>query len=291
MKQILNKFLILVIALTCSLAMSSCTTSEKTTSDSGTAGGTEQPKAINTGNKQITNNENKTPSEKKVLRDYRNDSDDIKPQNISEAETAAVMKYLLGDTWDKELMITSRIQGAFTKPNAKETLYFITGCKDDDETFISNATCGHVGWNTAGWIVIYDGTTPIMKIEEALGYRIEKVTDINGDGISEILSNGGYAQSGIQTESASLGQISGGKYQDIKTYRAYADNCAFGPTPSDDKKKAVSVLINYDPKSGKEMPDFSEEYFQGQCKNDEADKSSWKKITKKEFDEFFDSIS
>jgi len=227
--------------------------------------------------------------QKEVLMDSRK-SDYGKPQQFSKAETDTVLKYVLGeDKWDSELGITNRVSGAFTKPNAKETLYFVTGCKDESGKFVSNSTCGHVGWNSAGWIAVYDGTTPILKIEQSLGSGIEKITDVNGDQINEILSSGGYTGMGIVNQSLSLGQISGGKYQEIKSFRGWADNCADSLSKD---KKAIASLVTFIPSTGGKIPEFAEEYFQTKCEGDEVGKNpQWNKMTKKEFDEFFDSIS
>lgn len=293
MKKLMNKFSILTIALIGGLTMTGCMASDRSANDKASpVGGYEQAESSNTADKKADNKsaELEKSTEDEVLWDFRK-SEYVKNPNASKAETDAVLKYLLNnDTWDKDLSITSRVSGAFTKANAKETLYFVTGCKDG-ENFVSNATCGHAGWNTDGRIAIFDGTTPVTKIETALGYGILKVTDVNGDGINEILSTSGYAQSGIQFEVLSLGQISGGKYKDIKTLRGYIDNCAFGDTLSADKKQARAVAVNYLPSKDGKMPEFKEEYFQGQCKNDEVDKSSWKGTTKKVFEEFYDAHS
>lgn len=294
MKQIINRFSILAMAvILVGLIMTACTASEKTADEKGSAaGGTDEAKSVNAENKKTDEKtiESKTSTKKEVLWDYRK-SEVVKNPNISKAETDVVLKYLLGDTWDKDLSITNRVSGSFIKAKAKETLYFVTGCKDGDGKFVSNVTCGHAGWNTDGRIAIFDGTTPITKIETALGYGILKFTDVNGDGINEILSTSGYAQSGIQFEVLSLGQISSGKYEEIKTSRGYIDNCAYGETLSADKKQARAVTVSYIPSTDDKMPGFTEEYFQGQCKDDRVDKDSWKETTKKDFEEFFDAHS
>jgi len=223
-----------------------------------------------------------------MLWDFRK-IDDSKAPDFPKAETAAVLKYLVGDSPDSSLEITSRVAGAFTKPNAKETLYFVTGCKDEAGKFVSNATCGHVAWNTAGWIAVFDGTTPVLKTEEPLGGAIEKVSDVNGDGVNEILSIGGYTGMGIVTESAVLGQISGGKFEEIKTFRGYADNCGDGLSKD---KTAIAAVIGYAKTADGKLPEFSEEHFLAACEGDGlGDNPQWNKITKQQFDEFFDSIS
>lgn len=289
----MSKSLILIIALSFGIgSLISCASAGNAANERASGGGAADNKPSNTAQKQAENKpaEDKKAAEKIVLWDFRKSSDE-KREAATEAEADIVLKYLLGETWDQELGITSKVSGAFTKANAKETLYFVTGCKDEDGKFVSNMTCGHVGWHTDGRIAIYDGTTPVLKTEEALGYGILKVTDVNGDGVSEILSSSGYAQSGIQTESLALGQISGGKYQSIKGFSGYADDCAFGVRSSGEALKAVAAVISYAPAKDGKMPEFSEEYFRGICKEDKVDNSSWKKTTKKDFDAIYESLS
>ena len=243
--------------------------------------------------KQIETMPSETPAvqNKEILWDFRK-ADDNKMQNFPKAETDAVLKYLVGEDRDKELEITSRVSGAFTKANAKETLYYVTGCKDEKDKFVSNSTCGHVGWNSAGLIAIYDGTTPLLKIEKPLGYGIEKVTDVNGDGVNEILSFGGYTGMGIITTGGALGQISGGKYQSVKEFSGYADNCGTGDMIPANEKSVKAAVISFVPTIAGKTPDFSGEYFEGKCDGDSASKNpQWKKITKKEFDDFTEANS
>lgn len=291
----MNKFSILTIALICGLSISACTASEKVTSDKGSAGGTEQVKSFNTDDKQAENKsvETKKIAEKEVLYDFRK-SDNSNPQTFSKAETDAVVKYLFGDQASPNLKITSRLSGSFTKQNAKETLYYISGCKDET-TGKFTGDCPHSVWDSAAWIAIYDGTTPVLKIEKALGSNLGKVTDLDGDGKNEFLSFGGYGQSGIFTEGLAIGQVSDGIYQNIKGFSGYATNCEFGVTTK--KLSAKALVISYVPTKDGKMPEFTEEYFEGTCRKgsgnikDSVDQSSWKTITKKEFEEFFDSLS
>lgn len=207
-----------------------------------------------------------------ILWDFRKDKSIN--QNYSKAETNIVSKYLLGNQRDAELEITRRVSGSFTKANASETLYYVAGC-EEDEGFTTPTECAHVNWWNAGWIAIYDGTTPKMKIKAALGYDIARITDINNDGINEFLSLTVYSGMGATGAGAILSQIVNGKYKEIKTFSVYSDTCGVQEKSG---RFAKATVISYVP-SLNGTPTFSQEYFQNRCGN-----TAWKKITKKQFE-------
>ncbi len=207
-----------------------------------------------------------------ILWDFRKDKSIT--QKYSKAETNIVLKYLLGNQSNAELEITRRFSGSFTKANANETLYYIAGC-EEDEGFTPPYDCSHANWLNAGWIAIYDGTTPKMKIKAALGYDIARVTDINNDGINEFLSLSVWSGQGVNVVGAIFGQLANGKYQEIKTFNAYGDTCL---VQEKSRRFAEATVISY-VASLNGAPTFSQEYFQNRC-----GKTAWKKITKKRFE-------
>jgi hypothetical protein len=212
------------------------------------------------------------PQQREILWDFRK-TDDSR-QTFSKAETKVVFSYLFGSSWDRDLEITSRVNGAFTGPNANETLYYVGGC-DEGQGFVSTSNCAHASWWNAGKIAIYNGQTPVMKIDAPLGYIVAKVSDVNSDGINEILSLSGYSNSGATETGASLGQIKNGKYRNIYSITGYSDYCDGGESS---KPVAKAAVVSYLPATNGKMPAFTEEYFQNQCRD-----TPWKKITKKQF--------
>ncbi len=288
----MNRLLILTIVLVGGLTLTACTTSERATDGKGSDGGAQQVNSKNDGNKTTENKSAETVkmAEKEVLWDFRQ-IDNSKPQTFHKAETEAVAKYLFGET-NSKIEITNRFQGAFTKPNAKETLYYLSGCKDENNDNQFTTDCPHSSWSSEGRIAIFDGTTPVAKFDEALGGNVLKVTDVNGDGKNEILSTAFYGQSGIYTANVTLGQISDGKYEAIKgSSGSYGWNCAFGGGKKDSELSARATVISYVPTNSGKMPEFAKEYYKGQCKNGEIDESSWRKTDEKDLTEFIDSIS
>ena len=216
------------------------------------------------------------------FREHSNDADE-RPQEFSTAETDAVMDYLFGKKRAPDLEITTRVTGSFTKPNAKETLYYVGGC-DDGEGFKAITNCSHASsWNS-GWLAIYDGTTPIRKIKAALGYKVRFVTDVNGDGKEEILSLSGYSGMGETTVRGELGQITNTGYEKIfppdeNFFFGYYELIKFGDGDEPDKCSALATSVSYVPTKTGKFPVFTKEYF----KSDVCD-SNWSKITKEQFE-------
>ncbi len=270
-----------------SIAMTACNVSQNSTNINVSSTSGVAPTATATIENKLV--ENTVDSQSKILWDFRK-TEDTKAPTFSKKETAAVIKYLFGDQADPSLKIRNRFAGSFTNSYDKQTLYYLSGCKDEESGQFTT-DCPHVSWDTVGWIAIFEDSKPIMKISEPLGFSMAETTDVNHDGKNEILSFSGYGQSGIQTQGMSVGQIVGDKFINIARFDGYADNCAFDPTDSDDKKSVKAAVISYVPTIAHVWPEFTGEFFQGKCKGDSVDNYSWKKITKKEFDTFFNSLS
>ena len=244
----------------------------------------EQPNTLNN-SAPISSEAKAAPQERKVLWDFRKPEAN-EPPKLSNAETRSVDTYLFGGV--RPVQITSRMSGSFTRPGAKETLYYLSGCLHDGQ-FTND--CEDFELGTDGWLAVFDGSTPVVKIHEDLGQYIAAVPDVNGDEVNEILSFGGDRGSGVPASAGvNLGQISGKKFKGIKGFNGYWDNCAIGGV--DVAKNAAAAVITYVPSTDGKMPVFTESYFQGVCGDDRpSDDPKWKKITQKEFNAFFNGNS
>jgi hypothetical protein len=202
------------------------------------------------------------------------------PLETSSEETERVMDYLFGKERSQDLKIERKFSGSFTKPNAKETLYYVVGC-GKGEGVMEISPCPEDSRPNAGWIAIYDGEKMIQKIDIVLGERILFVTDINGDGKQEILSLGRTSMNGVTTLTGEIGQISGSGYQ---TVFPTGEDTFFGSSIQKDKCLELATRISYVP--NRKDPGFTEEYF---LTTDACQKKTWKKITKKMFEKYLDT--
>lgn len=210
-----------------------------------------------------------------ILFDFRNeDASSQKPQKIEVAEADAVLKYVFGASYRavaKDAAVDQRISGAFTKRDAKETLYFVRGGTEAEQQTMAR---GEI--SLLSYVVIFDQTTPILKTKIA-AFEIKKITDLNRDGQNELLiENGGYGQ-GISESGLELMQITNGGSRTIKDFGILSEDPCDSAVPD---KKVSAGAVYYEPaaKEG-DLPLFEVSYYERGC-----DKSgAWEKLAKNPF--------
>jgi hypothetical protein len=258
------------------LSVSACV-STKVSSTATQDSGNSQPKEFVSTN-ETTNNlaaAEPTPEsrQKAVLFDYTKETGAPKLDKIPKAEENVVLKYLFGANYkrDTDAKVERRISGAFTKPNVKETLYFVRGGLIDETEDVARFES-----QSAGYLAVYDGTTPISKIKlSAQGIR--QITDLNDDGKNELLLDDGFTNNGATMISVWLKQIENGELRTIKEFgNVYSDNSgAIGKCVVD------ASVARYAPTTEQKFPDFEMSYFESGC----GKNSRWKRLAKNPFQE------
>lgn len=258
------------------LSASACV-STKVSSTATQESGNSQPREFVSIN-ETTNNlaaAQPTPAslQKAVLFDYTKETGASMLDKIPKAEENVVLKYLFGANYkrDADARVERRISGAFTKPNAKETLYFARGGLIDETEEMPRFES-----NSIGYLAVYDGTTPISKIKlSAQGIR--QIADLNNDGKNELLLDNGFTNNGATMVSLWLKQIERGELKTIKEFgNVYSDNSgAIGKCVVD------AAVARYAPTTEKKFPDFEMSYFQSGC----GKNSRWKRLAKNPFQE------
>jgi hypothetical protein len=97
---------------------------------------------------------------KAILFDFRNEESFLAPQKIKGAEADAVLKYVFGASYKTaaDASVDQRIYGEFTKPDVRETLYFIRGGLIEEQ---ENLSRGEVG--LLSYIAVFEGSTPFLQ--------------------------------------------------------------------------------------------------------------------------------
>jgi hypothetical protein len=211
--------------------------------------------------------------QKTILFDFRNEETFPAQQKIKDAEADAVLKYVFGENYKTvaDASVDQRIYGAFTKPDVKETLYFIRGGLIEEQENLSRGKS-----ELLSHIAVFDGTTPVLQAKVA-AYGIRKITDLNEDGKNELLLSSGFYNMGTSENGLALAEIENGGAKTIKDFGVlYSNSCE-----SDLKSSGVeAAVVSYaSPTKKGDFPRFQLSYYKGGC----GKKSIWKRLAKNPF--------
>jgi hypothetical protein len=258
------------------LSASACVSTKVSSTEAQDSGSLQPGEFVSTD--ETTNNfatAEPTPEsrQKAVLFDYTKETGAPKFDKIPKAEENVVLQYLFGANYkrDANAKIERRISGAFTKPNVKETLYFVRGGLIDETEDMARFESQSVGYLT-----VYDGTTPISKIR-LFAQGIRQITDLNNDGKNELLLEDGFTNMGATMVSLWLKQIENGELQIIKEF----GNVFSGNGGAIGKCVVDASVARYALTSEKKFPDFEMSYFESGC----GKNSRWKRLAKNSFQE------
>jgi len=222
----------------------------------------------------------KTVAPKQVLYDFRN-VNTVQPTKIS----AAVQKSVLSKVFRRYLndgnkcnpnfqpsgdnylaaarkagqfapSIIDSVTGSFTASGQTQTAYLI-----------SVAECGASHADNFGTdrVAIFAGQQLIVDFDADFKSSFVRKTELNGDGIDELLMTSGYMNQGVLTESAALVNFEGGRLNVIHDFEVVdEDSCASGFPGSSVKAAVISIGPATAP--GK-MPKLQQDNYTSTCKN------------------------
>jgi hypothetical protein len=150
--------------------------------------------------------------------------------------------------------ITDMVQGSFTAPGQTETAYIIS---------VGECFASHADNFGSSRIAIFNG--PKMVADQDLDFRsnLLRKTDLDGDGINELLMSSGYMNQGILVESAGLLDFKDGRRNVIEDFGQVAeDSCASGMPGSE---KTASVISAGTAPPGK-MPKLQIDNYKSGCR-------------------------
>lgn len=138
-----------------------------------------------------------------VLYDFREIDKFRLPVRFAKAEERLVLDYAYGKNKSEFSTdsLSQRFNGAFTGPNANETLYLADG-----------------GDEAQKMLVVYEGTTPQYKLKFD-GYEILKMTDLDEDGRNELLITTGDVYMYGRNLDAQLIRINQERIEVLKTFK------------------------------------------------------------------------
>ena len=146
-------------------------------------------------------------------------------------------------------------KGSFTAAGQTQTLYVIS---------VSECNATHADNFGTKRVAIFAGQQLIAEFDVNFYASIARKTDLDGDGIDELLMTHGYTGQGTLTESAALLSFQNGRLRVIEDFEVILeDSCASGFQGSSAR---ASVLYISDAVPA-QMPKFTRDNYAATCRN------------------------
>jgi hypothetical protein len=216
--------------------------------------------------------------DRQVLMDFKKDTE-VAPPNIPLATQRTVLskvfrKYLTDESqcssdfnWSDSTdplaaarkagqivpRILDSVTGSFTGPGESQTAYVI---------FVAECNASHADNFGTKRVAIFQGPRLIADLDVDFKRDIVRKTDLNSDGIDELLMTSGDMNQGNVIEMAALVSFQGGRFRVLEDFGAVLDDeCASGRPGS---TSTASVLYISDVVPGN-MPKLTMENYQSKC--------------------------
>jgi len=149
--------------------------------------------------------------------------------------------------------ILDSVTGSFTGPGESQTAYVI---------FVAECNASHADNFGTKRVAIFQGPRLIADLDVDFKRDIVRKTDLNSDGIDELLMTSGDMNQGNVIEMAALVSFQGGRFRVLEDFGAVLDDeCASGRPGS---TSTASVLYISDVVPGN-MPKLTMENYQSKC--------------------------
>ena len=144
--------------------------------------------------------------------------------------------------------------GSFTAANQTQTLYVIS---------VSECNASHADNFGTKRVAIFSGQQLVAEMDTDFASSIVRKTDLNSDGVDELLMNTGDMSQGTVTEMATLVSFQGGRRRVIQDFGVVVeDSCAAEASYS---TSDASVLFISDVVPGN-MPKITQENYTASCR-------------------------
>lgn len=151
--------------------------------------------------------------------------------------------------------VAEMVTGSFTAPGRNETAYVI---------FVNECNASHADNYGSKRVAIFSGQQLVADIDADFKGSFVRKTDLDGDGVDELLMLGGDMNQGTLVEIASLVEFRNGRKRVIEDFGTVVENsCASGFPGSSSK---ASLITFSDSEPGK-MPKLRIENYESSCRN------------------------
>ena len=189
----------------------------------------------------------------KVFRKYLTDESKCNPQFDSSSDTDPLKA--ARNAGQIVPSILDSATGSFTAAGRAETLYVIS---------VSECNASHADNFGTKRVAIFAGPQLIANVDADFKSSIVRKTDLNGDGLDELLMTSGDMNQGILIAMAALIDFQNGRLRVIEDFGTVTeDSCASGIPGSSSKAAVVSIS---DVLPGK-MPRLRIDNYEASCRN------------------------
>ena len=187
----------------------------------------------------------------KVFRRYLSDSNKCNPQfDASNGSDPLEAARKAGEIVPS---ISAMATGSFTAPGQSQTLYVIA---------VSECNASHADNFGTKRVIIFSGQQLVANVDVDFKQNIERKTDLNGDGIDELLMTSGDMHQGVVEEMAALLSFQNGRLQVVHDFGLIVEDSCASLSPGSASKASVLYISDVDPGN---MPKLTMENYQAGC--------------------------
>ena len=144
--------------------------------------------------------------------------------------------------------------GSFTAPGQSQTLYIID---------VAECNASHADNFGTKRVVIFSGQQLVADVDADFAKNVVKKTDLNSDGVNELLMTTGDMAQGTLIEMATLVSFQNGRRQVLQEFGSVVDDSCASGFPS--SKSDASVIYISDVVPG-QMPKITQENYSSSCR-------------------------
>jgi hypothetical protein len=187
----------------------------------------------------------------KVFRRYLNDPNKCNPQfDASNGSDPLAAARKAGEIAPA---ITAMATGSFTAPGQSQTLYVIA---------VSECNASHADNFGTKRVAIFSGQQLVANLDVDFKQNIERKTDLNGDGIDELLMTSGDMHQGVVEEMGALLTFQNGRLQVVHDFGLIIEDSCASLRPGSASKASVLYISDVVPGN---MPKLTMENYQTGC--------------------------
>jgi len=151
--------------------------------------------------------------------------------------------------------ITDVITGSFTAAGQTQTAYVI---------FVSECNASHADNFGTTRLAIFSGQQLVADVDTDFMGSIVRKTDLDGNGIDELLMNSSYMGQGNLTEMATLASFENGRRHVINDFGAIVEDSCAAAMPGSNSKASVLYISAFVPGL---KPAITQENYVASCRN------------------------